>query len=101
MKIPEEYRTIELEHRHGGNSLALVQMLPDKEFARAVYVYRDKIGKQVFLVWLKLIKPFQVPINGMLQTQKISSLIQESLDALRADIAAGRKVIDRTHIKKA
>ncbi len=96
------------DHRYAGGSWAIVDTQPN-EFVRAISVGPREIGKRVYLMWKKIIKPDtrqeRVPNTDPVEWKVVDAMIPEEckpmLAQLRSDLKSGSKKIVYSHIVKA
>lgn len=100
-----QIETLMWNHQHAGGGWAIVDKQPN-DFVRVISIGPKEIGKQVFLAWVKKLKPalkFIDPLEPKKGTTSwlIPAEAKEKLEILRAKLKEGVVKIVGSHIRQA
>lgn len=95
LKIRGQHLSVLVNHEFGGNGFVVVQPVTACH-SRIVFAGKGTLGTQAFLAHHDLLREDN-PLPGA-TTARISPELKPAVDALRADLASGRKRVVASHI---
>jgi hypothetical protein len=95
LKIRGQHLSVLVNHEFGGNGFIVVQPVT-LSYSRVVFAGKGELGTQAFLAHHDLLREDN-PIPPA-TTARITPELKPAVDALCADLAAGRKRVVGSHI---